>query len=67
MSVLAVMKELISAEQFREGFSRKQIAEKMDITSTALVKRVKAAGMLPYIRSARHIEAVLALAFEKDK
>lgn len=54
-----VIAELLLDQQFYENFSRKEIAAKMGISSSALVKRVKAASILPYLRSMKHMEDLL--------
>lgn len=54
-----VVTALIETQSFHEDFVRKDIAEHMGITASALVKRVKAAGLLPYLRSAQEVEALL--------
>lgn len=58
-----VAEALMAAGQFNPSFSRMEIANKLNLTSTALVKRVKAAGMLAYLRSGERVEAALRLCF----
>lgn len=60
-----VLLALLASDQFDPNFSRKDIANKMGITSTALVKRVKAAGLIAYLRSAKRVEAALLDCFTK--
>lgn len=54
-----VVRALLEADAFDADFVRKDIALAMDLSASALVKRVKAGGIQAYLRSAKHLEALL--------